>query len=102
MLSMLPIIANCLKDDHYVDKQTPIYHISKEVIRPYYLGWIIKKKTLWRNIINDHILRIKEVSKKKALRTCSCVLWIFERHTSWKVAVSKQLAKQLPSSFPSN
>ena len=65
MLSMLPIIANCLKDDHYVDKQTPIYHISKEVIRPYYLGWIIKKKTLWRNIINDHILRIKEVSKKK-------------------------------------
>ena len=65
MLSMLPIIANCLKDDHYVDKPTPIYHISKEVIRPYYLGWIIKKKTLWRNIINDHILRIKEVSKKK-------------------------------------
>lgn len=65
MLSMLPIIANCLKDDHYFDKPTPIYHISKEVIRPYYLGWIIKKKTLWRNIINDHILRIKEVSKKK-------------------------------------
>ena len=65
MLSMLPIIANCLKDDHCVDKPTPIYHISKEVIRPYYLGWIIKKKTLWRNIINDHILRIKEVSKKK-------------------------------------
>ena len=65
MLSMLPIIANCLKDDHYVDKPTPIYHISKEVIRPYYLGWIIKKKTLWRNIINDHILRIKEVSKNK-------------------------------------
>ena len=65
MLSMLPIIANCLKDDYYVDKPTPIYHISKEVIRPYYLGWIIKKKTLWRNIINDHILRIKEVSKKK-------------------------------------
>ena len=65
MLSMLPIIANCLKDNHYVDKPTPIYHISKEVIRPYYLGWIIKKKTLWRNIINDHILRIKEVSKKK-------------------------------------
>ena len=65
MLSMLPMIANCLKDDHYVDKPTPIYHISEEVIRPYYLGWIIKKKTLWRNILNDHILRIQEVSKNK-------------------------------------
>ena len=72
MLSMLPIIANCLKDDHYVDKPTPIYHISKEVIRPYYLGWIIKKKTLWRNIINDHILRIKEVSKKSTSNRFLC------------------------------
>ena len=58
---MLPKVAGCLKNDYYVDKHTPIYHISKEVIRPYYLGWIIKKKTLWRNIINDHILRIQEV-----------------------------------------
>ena len=72
MLSMLPIIANCLKDDHYVDKPTPIYHISKEVIRPYYLGWIIKKKTLWRNIINDHILRTKEVSKKSTSNPFLC------------------------------
>ena len=60
-LIMLPKVAGCLKKDYYVDKPTPIYHISKEVIRPYYLGWIIKKKTLWRNIINDHILRIQEV-----------------------------------------
>ena len=59
---MLPMLARCLKTDYYVDKPTPIYPISKEVLRPYYLGWIIKKKTFWRNTINHHILRIQEVN----------------------------------------
>ena len=64
MLVMPTEVAPCLKDSFYDDKPTPILHFSKEVIRPYYVGWIIKKKSIWNNPINAHILKFQQVTGK--------------------------------------
>ena len=54
-------VAQHLQNEWYRDKLPPVFHISKEVMRPYYLGWVIKKKSPWREVINRHILRIQQV-----------------------------------------
>lgn len=70
-LMLLFKAALCLKDPFYDDEyrktnnmtiiERPIFHISKEVVRPYYIGWIIKKKSLWRSRVNAHILKYQQV-----------------------------------------
>ena len=61
MLSMVMTIAECLNDGFYSDKPTPVFHISTEVMRQYYIGWIIKKKSIWKNVLNAHILTYQQV-----------------------------------------
>ena len=61
MLAMLVMIPQCLNDDFYLDKPTPIFHISTEVLRPYYYGWVVNKRSKWRNAVNAHILRFQQV-----------------------------------------
>ena len=58
------IISQCLNDDYFLDKPTPIFHISTEVLRPYYYGWVVNKKSKWRNAVNAHILRFQQVRLK--------------------------------------
>ena len=43
-LSMIMPVTQCLNDDFYAKKPTPVFHISTEILREYYIGWIIKKK----------------------------------------------------------
>ena len=62
VLGMVMWLPKCLNKDHFYDnKPPPIFHISKEIIRPYYTGWIINKKSKWRNNVNAHILRFQQV-----------------------------------------
>ena len=60
-LSMIMPVTQCLNDDFYAKKPTPVFHISREILREYYIGWIIKKKSIWRNVLNGHILKYQQV-----------------------------------------
>ena len=55
-------VGQVLKEDQWFrDKPAPVFHFSKEVMRSFYLGWVVNKQSSWRNVINNHILRIQEV-----------------------------------------
>ena len=60
-LSMIMPVTQCLNDDFYAKKPTPVFHISREILREYFIGWIIKKKSIWRNVLNGHILKYQQV-----------------------------------------
>ena len=54
-------VAEDLQSDWYRNKIPPVYHLSKEVMRSYYLGWVVKKESHWSDALNSHILKIQEV-----------------------------------------
>ena len=54
-------VAQDLQSDWYRNKIPPVYHLSKEVMRSYYLGWVVKKESKWSDAFNRHILKIQEV-----------------------------------------
>ena len=58
---MIMPVTQCLNDDFYAKKPTPVFHISTEILREYYIGWIMKKKSIWRNVLNGHILKYQQV-----------------------------------------
>ena len=60
-LAMIMPVTQCLNDDFYAKKPIPVFHISTEILREYYIGWIIKKKSIWRNVLNGHILKYQQV-----------------------------------------
>ena len=41
----------------------PKFHFSKEIIRPYYTGWVVQKISNLLDPINMHILRMHQVSQ---------------------------------------
>ena len=50
-----------LSDPWYKDKTPPYYHTSKEVLRPYYHGWICNRVSKWKDDLDMHILLIQQV-----------------------------------------
>ena len=56
------LVGNSVQSDPwYGDKPSPIFQLSKEILRPYYLGWVVNKVSTWREKINRHILIIQQV-----------------------------------------
>ena len=52
-----------LQNHWYNDKNPPYFHISKEVVRPYYHGWVYNKVSKWKDDLDMHILFIQQVMK---------------------------------------
>ena len=50
-----------LTDPWYKNLTPPVFHISKETIRPYYHGWVFRKGSVWREKIDQHILLMLQV-----------------------------------------
>lgn len=49
-------IAYAVKHDPwYKNKQKPVFHFSKESLRPYYIGWVTGKLSPWKKIVDQHI-----------------------------------------------
>ena len=48
-------------DPWYTGKPSPIFQLSKEVMRPYYLGWVVNKVSPWKEEIDRHVLTIQQV-----------------------------------------
>ena len=56
------LVGNAVSSDPwYKDKPSPIFQLSKEVLRQYYLGWVVNKVSPWREKLDMHILRIQQV-----------------------------------------
>ena len=73
------------EDDWFQDKPAPVFHFSKEVMRSFYLGWVVNKKSSWRNIINSHILKIQEVIfDNSRIKNATMVL------TGWNSSASRK------------
>ena len=45
----------------YISQFYPLFHVSKQKLRPYYHGWIFNKVSIWREVINNHILLLDQV-----------------------------------------
>ena len=56
-----------LKDQ---EKQIPL-HFSEENLYSYYLGWIMAKKSPWKNVINNHLGLYKQASLFFKINRCS-------------------------------
>ena len=39
-----------------------MFHLSKEHIRPHYHGWVFRKGSIWKELIDHHILQCEQVS----------------------------------------
>ena len=50
-----------ISDPWYKDKTPPYYHVSKEILRPYYHGWICNRVSKWKDDLDMHILLIQQV-----------------------------------------
>ena len=50
-----------LTDPWYKNLTPPVFHISRETIRPYYHGWVFRKGSMWREKIDRHILLMQQV-----------------------------------------
>ena len=50
-----------LTDPRYKNLTPPVFHISRETIRPYYHGWVFMKGSIWREKIDKHILLLQQV-----------------------------------------
>ena len=50
-----------LTDPWYKSLTPPVFHISRETIRPYYHGWVFRKGSVWREKIDQHILLMLQV-----------------------------------------
>ena len=57
------VAYSVLNDPWYKDKTPPYFHISKEVIRPYYHGWITNKISKWKDELDMHILALQQVNR---------------------------------------
>ena len=64
------VIANPVKiayevknDPWYKEQKKPVFHFSKESLESYYIGWITGKLSPWKNIVDDHIGIILQVSR---------------------------------------
>ena len=58
------IAYEILSNPWYKDKTPPYYHISKEILRPYYHGWICNRVSKWKDDLDMHILFIQQVMKQ--------------------------------------
>ena len=50
-----------LTDPWYRNLTPPVFHISRETIRPHYHGWVFRKGSIWRERIDRHILLTQQV-----------------------------------------
>ena len=50
-----------LTDPFYKNMTPPVFHISRETIRPYYHGWVFRKGSIWKEKIDQHILLVQQV-----------------------------------------
>ena len=50
-----------MSDPWYNDKTPPYFHVSKELLRPYYHGWIYNKISKWKDDLDMHILVVQQV-----------------------------------------
>ena len=51
-----------LRNPWYKNKTPPYFHISKEVVSPYYHGWICNKISKWKDDMDMHILSLQQVN----------------------------------------
>ena len=69
LLETYEIVAyQILHNPWYEDKTPPYFHVSKEVVRPYYHGWVYNKVSKWRDDLDMHILSFQQVLTKKSLK----------------------------------
>ena len=65
LLTTYELVAyGILQNPWYNDKNPPYFHISKEVVRPYYHGWVYNKVSKWKDDLDMHILFIQQVMKQ--------------------------------------
>ena len=57
-----------LQEPFYKDKIPPYFHISKEVVRPYYHGWVYNKVSKWRDDLDMHTLFVQQVLTHTSLK----------------------------------
>ena len=50
-----------LVDPQYKSLPAPVFHLSKEHIRPHYHGWVLRKGSAWKELIDQHILLCAQV-----------------------------------------
>ena len=51
-----------LTDPWYSTLPPPVFHLSRETVRPYYHGWVLSKGSVWRQAVDTHILQLQMVS----------------------------------------
>lgn len=61
------IAYELLSNPWYKDKTPPYYHISKEILRPYYHGWICNRVSKWKDDLDMHILLLQQVTRNICL-----------------------------------
>ena len=66
-------VAQDLQSNWYRNKIPPVFHISKEVMRSYYLGWVVKKESQWCDAFNGHILKIQQVINFRLSLSAPCL-----------------------------
>ena len=47
---------------HFQKLPPPVFHISREQIRAYYHGWVLRKGSVWKDEIGRHILLCAQVT----------------------------------------
>ncbi|XP_023331264.1 uncharacterized protein LOC111703537 isoform X2 [Eurytemora carolleeae] len=55
------VILGLTKNNPEYPENKPSFYFSKELIRPYYYGWIVEKNSKWMAHINRHILLGQQV-----------------------------------------
>ena len=65
------LVGNAVSTDPwYKNKPSPIFQMSREVLRPYYLGWVLTKASPWREELNRHILQVQQVGQILLILYC--------------------------------
>ena len=59
---------NILEVDIFQTLQPPVFHISKEQIRAYYHGWVLRKGSVWKDEIGTHILECAQVVLERFIK----------------------------------
>ena len=56
MIALPEEITYAVKQDlWYKDKKKPVFHFSKENLDSYYVGWVTRKLSPWKTLVDDHI-----------------------------------------------
>jgi len=54
------IAVSVADNSAFNNQEPPIFHVSKATLRPHYHGWVYNKISAWREIIDNHLLRLHQ------------------------------------------